>query len=141
MPVLIANLGQSPIISHSLEMGSYRLRLRKPGHHEVLYPVCIGRGEHWDGVDAFFAKYEGKAPGQKKKEVGESVPFGRMGTADDLTGMAIFLATDEYPPAARTVNSAAHTAPWTDAKIPRAPARATATRLCTATWTRRCAPT
>lgn len=52
-------------------------------------------GEHWDGVDAFFAKYEGKAPGQKKKEVGEAVPFGRMGTAEDLTGMAIFLATPE----------------------------------------------
>jgi galactitol 2-dehydrogenase len=52
-------------------------------------------GEHWDGVDAFFAKYEGKAPGQKKREVGEAVPFGRMGTAADLTGMAIFLATDE----------------------------------------------
>jgi len=52
-------------------------------------------GEHWDGVDAFFAKYEGKAPGQKKREVGSAVPFGRMGTAADLTGMAIFLATDE----------------------------------------------
>jgi D-sorbitol dehydrogenase (acceptor) len=52
-------------------------------------------GEHWDGVDAFFAKYEGKAPGQKKKEVGAAVPFGRMGMAEDLTGMAIFLATDE----------------------------------------------
>ncbi|MCB5200052.1 L-iditol 2-dehydrogenase [Loktanella sp. TSTF-M6] len=52
-------------------------------------------GEHWDGVDAFFAKYENKAPGQKKKEVGDAVPFGRMGTADDLTGMAIFLASAE----------------------------------------------
>jgi D-sorbitol dehydrogenase (acceptor) len=52
-------------------------------------------GEHWDGVDAFFAKYEGKAPRQKKKEVGEGVPFGRMGVAEDLTGMAVFLATDE----------------------------------------------
>jgi NAD(P)-dependent dehydrogenase (short-subunit alcohol dehydrogenase family) len=52
-------------------------------------------GEHWDGVDAFFAKYEGKAPGQKKREVGDAVPFGRMGTAADLTGMAIFLATPE----------------------------------------------
>jgi galactitol 2-dehydrogenase len=52
-------------------------------------------GEHWDGVDAFFARYEGKVPGQKKREVGEAVPFGRMGTAADLTGMAIFLATDE----------------------------------------------
>jgi D-sorbitol dehydrogenase (acceptor) len=52
-------------------------------------------GEHWDGVDAFFAKYENKAPGQKKKEVGEDVPFGRMGTAEDLTGMAVFLASSE----------------------------------------------
>ena len=52
-------------------------------------------GEHWDGVDAFFARYEGKAPGQKKREVAEAVPFGRMGVAEDLTGMAIFLATPE----------------------------------------------
>lgn len=52
-------------------------------------------GEHWDGVDAFFAKYENKAPGQKKAEVGSSVPFGRMGRAEDLTGMAIFLASAE----------------------------------------------
>ena len=52
-------------------------------------------GEHWDGVDAFFAKYENKAPGQKKMEVGEAVPFGRMGRAEDLTGMAIFLASPE----------------------------------------------
>ena len=52
-------------------------------------------GEHWDGVDAFFAKYEGKAPGQKKKEVGDAVPYGRMGRAEDLTGMAVFLASAE----------------------------------------------
>ena len=52
-------------------------------------------GEHWDGVDAFFARYEKKPLGQKKREVGAAVPFGRMGTAADLTGMAIFLATPE----------------------------------------------
>jgi galactitol 2-dehydrogenase len=52
-------------------------------------------GEHWDGVDAFFAKYENKAPGQKKAEVGVGVPFGRMGVPEDLTGMAVFLASDE----------------------------------------------
>ena len=52
-------------------------------------------GKHWDGVDAFFAKYEGKAPGQKKREVAKAVPYGRMGRADDLTGMAVFLASDE----------------------------------------------
>ncbi|MFT4151957.1 MAG: SDR family oxidoreductase, partial [Paracoccaceae bacterium] len=39
--------------------------------------------------------HEGRAPGEKKRIVGASVPFGRMGTAQDLTGMAIFLATDE----------------------------------------------
>ena len=52
-------------------------------------------GEHWDAVDSFFAKYENKAPGQKKREVGESVPFGRIGKPEDLIGMAIFLASDE----------------------------------------------
>ena len=52
-------------------------------------------GEHWDGVDAHFARVEGKAPGEKKREVGAAVPFGRMGTADDLTGMAVFLASSD----------------------------------------------
>ncbi|GHC27831.1 sorbitol dehydrogenase [Gemmobacter nanjingensis] len=52
-------------------------------------------GEHWDHVDSLFARFEGKPPGQKKREVGAAVPFGRMGTAQDLTGMAIFLATPE----------------------------------------------
>ena len=52
-------------------------------------------GEHWDGVDAFFATHENKVPGQKKKEVGEAVPYGRMGVAEDLTGMAVFLASQD----------------------------------------------
>ncbi len=52
-------------------------------------------GEHWDGVDAVFARYEGLAPGEKKRQVGAAVPFGRMGTAADLTGMAVFLASSE----------------------------------------------
>lgn len=52
-------------------------------------------GAHWDGVDALFAKYEGKAPGQKKKEVGRAVPIGRMAQAEDLTGMAVFLASQD----------------------------------------------
>ncbi|NKN35616.1 L-iditol 2-dehydrogenase [Agrobacterium sp. a22-2] len=52
-------------------------------------------GEHWDGVDALFARHENLAPGEKKKQVGDAVPFGRMGRAEDLTGMAIFLASPE----------------------------------------------
>ena len=55
----------------------------------------VVEGEHWEGVDAYFAKYEGKPLGQKKQEVGAAVPFGRMGTAEDLTGMAIYLASSD----------------------------------------------
>ena len=52
-------------------------------------------GEHWDHVDSLFARHEGLAAGEKKRAVGAAVPYGRMGTAQDLTGMAIFLASRE----------------------------------------------
>ncbi|MEC7670260.1 MAG: L-iditol 2-dehydrogenase [Pseudomonadota bacterium] len=71
------------------------LNLIKNGINVNAIAPGVVDGEHWDGVDAFFAKYENKHLGQKKKEVGEAVPFGRMGTAEDLTGMAVFLATEE----------------------------------------------
>jgi D-sorbitol dehydrogenase (acceptor) len=52
-------------------------------------------GEHWDHVDSLFAKYEGRQPGEKKRIVGAAVPYGRMGTAADLTGMAVYLASSD----------------------------------------------
>lgn len=52
-------------------------------------------GEHWDHVDSLFARYENRPLGEKKKLVGEGVPYGRMGRAQDLTGMAVFLASSE----------------------------------------------
>ncbi len=52
-------------------------------------------GEHWDHVDSLFAHYEKLQPGQKKAQVGAGVPFGRMGQAEDLTGMAVFLASSD----------------------------------------------
>jgi len=55
----------------------------------------VVEGDHWDHVDALFAKHERRPPGEKKRLVGEAVPFGRMGRADDLTGMAVFLASAE----------------------------------------------
>ena len=49
----------------------------------------------WDDVDALFAKYEGRPIGEKKRLVGEAVPYGRMATPEDLTGMALFLASSD----------------------------------------------
>ena len=49
----------------------------------------------WDTVDALFARYEGLEPGEKKQAVGREVPYGRMGVAEDLCGMAVFLASEE----------------------------------------------
>nr|WP_227754313.1 L-iditol 2-dehydrogenase [Stagnihabitans tardus] len=49
----------------------------------------------WDQVDALFAKYENLPLGEKKRQVGLAVPHGRMGRPEDLTGMAVFLASDE----------------------------------------------
>jgi D-sorbitol dehydrogenase (acceptor) len=47
----------------------------------------------WDQVDALFARYEGLPLGEKKRQVGAAVPFGRMGTPEDMTGAAVFLAS------------------------------------------------
>jgi len=52
-------------------------------------------GEHWDGVDAHFARFENRPLGEKKRMVAASVPICRMAKAADLTGMAIFLASAE----------------------------------------------
>jgi len=47
----------------------------------------------WDHVDALFAKYERLPLGEKKKQVGLAVPYGRMGWPEDMTGAALFLAS------------------------------------------------
>jgi len=49
----------------------------------------------WEEVDALFAKYEGRPLGEKKRLVGEAVPFGRMGRPEDLVGAALFLASPD----------------------------------------------
>ncbi len=49
----------------------------------------------WEHVDAQFAKFEGKEIGQKKREVGEAVPLGHMGSPSDVARVAVFLASDQ----------------------------------------------
>ena len=49
----------------------------------------------WKHVDAQFAEYENKAIGQKKRDVGEAVPLGRMGDPRDVADPCVFLASDE----------------------------------------------
>ena len=49
----------------------------------------------WAQVDALFAKFENKEPGQKKREVGEAVPLGHMGDPSDVARAAVFLASDQ----------------------------------------------
>lgn len=51
--------------------------------------------EMWADVDALFAKYENLPIGEKKRMVGEGVPYGRMGRPQDLLGAAVFLASAE----------------------------------------------
>jgi len=47
----------------------------------------------WDRVDSLFAKYENLPIGEKKRQVGRAVPYGRMGVPGDITGAALFLAS------------------------------------------------
>ena len=49
----------------------------------------------WKTVDAQFARFENKRPGQKKREVSEAVPLGRMGKPADVARVAVFLASEQ----------------------------------------------
>jgi len=54
VPVFQRSLGRTPLVEVPLHRGSYLCTVRRPGLPDggrpVRYPVCIGRGEHWDGI-------------------------------------------------------------------------------------------
>ena len=50
-PVDVRFVGTTPLINIPIEMGSYRLRIEKQGHCQVVYPLHISRLGNWDGID------------------------------------------------------------------------------------------
>ena len=67
---------------------------RLQGKTAIITGAARGTGRAF--VDAVLATYEGKAPGQRKQEVGRAaVPYGRMGVASALAGVVVFLASEE----------------------------------------------
>lgn len=73
--------------SLALELAAENIRVNAIAPGVINTPM-------WDVVDAQFAEYEGKPKGQKKREVGEAVPLGRMGDPRDVADPCVFLASD-----------------------------------------------
>ncbi|AXI43361.1 L-iditol 2-dehydrogenase [Sulfitobacter sp. SK011] len=90
--VLVYCSTKAAVISMTQSAG---LNLIKHGINVNAIAPGVVDGAHWDHVDAMFAKLEGKKPGQKKAEVAASVPAGRFAVPEDLTGMAVFLASSD----------------------------------------------
>ncbi|MEN0041733.1 MAG: L-iditol 2-dehydrogenase [Pseudomonadota bacterium] len=90
--VLVYCSTKSAVISMTQSAG---LNLIQHGINVNAIAPGVVDGEHWEHVDSMFAKLEGKPLGQKKAEVEAGVPAGRFATPDDLTGMAVFLASSD----------------------------------------------
>ncbi|PSK82172.1 NAD(P)-dependent dehydrogenase (short-subunit alcohol dehydrogenase family) [Limimaricola soesokkakensis] len=90
--VLVYCSTKAAVISMTQSAG---LNLIKHGINVNAIAPGVVDGAHWEHVDSMFAKLEGKQPGQKKAEVAAGVPAGRFATPDDLTGMAVFLVSNE----------------------------------------------
>ena len=74
--------------SAALAMAPHKIRVNAISPGVIDTPM-------WAHVDALFARYENLPLGEKKRQVGLAVPLGYMGSPDDITGAAVFLASDE----------------------------------------------
>ncbi|MDX8520794.1 L-iditol 2-dehydrogenase [Mesorhizobium dulcispinae] len=72
---------------------SAALALVKHGINVNAIAPGVVDGEHWDDVDAHFARWQGLKPGEKKAQVAKAVPIGRFATPEDISGLAVFLAS------------------------------------------------
>lgn len=74
--------------STALALAPYKIRVNAISPGVIDTPM-------WKEVDALFAKFEDKELGQKKREVGNAVPLGHMGSPEDVARVAVFLASDQ----------------------------------------------
>jgi NAD(P)-dependent dehydrogenase (short-subunit alcohol dehydrogenase family) len=88
--VAIYCASKAAVISLTQSMG---LELIKSGINVNGIAPGVVDTPMWDVVDAQFAKYENLPLGEKKRQVGLAVPYGRMGRVDDMVGAAVFLAS------------------------------------------------
>lgn len=72
---------------------SAALALVKHGINVNAIAPGVVDGEHWDDVDAHFARWQGLKPGEKKEQVAKAVPIGRFAKPEDIAGLAVFLAS------------------------------------------------
>ncbi|MGH7117816.1 MAG: SDR family oxidoreductase, partial [Acetobacteraceae bacterium] len=92
--VVLADLGEAAakggqgVLEAGLAAEAIRLDVTdSTAVNEAAGPLKARRGS----VDALFARYEHRPIGEKKRLVGEAVPYGRMGRPADLAGAAVFL--------------------------------------------------
>ena len=90
--VLVYCATKAAVISLTQSAG---LNLIRHGINVNAIAPGVVDGEHWDGVDAIFARTRARPRVRRRPKSGAAVPYGRMGRAEDLTGMAVFLASED----------------------------------------------
>jgi NAD(P)-dependent dehydrogenase (short-subunit alcohol dehydrogenase family) len=90
--VLVYCSTKAAVISMTQSAG---LNLIRHGINVNAIAPGVVEGAHWDHVDSMFARLENKQPGQKKAEVAAGVPAGRFARPEDLSPMAVFLASSD----------------------------------------------
>jgi D-sorbitol dehydrogenase (acceptor) len=84
MNAALVSLTQSAAIA----LAPYGIRVNALAPGPIVMPL-------WDYLDSDFARLEHRQPGDKRRAVEEAVPMKRFGTATDLIGATLFLASEE----------------------------------------------